>query len=127
MPHHGELTPLTFPECGGTLWRLEDYGSERFRCRVGHAFSADGLLLGKNAAVESALWAAIVALDERAEVSRRIAVRLERAGRTERLTHYRSDIAATKAQADTLRGRVGERVEGAAMTYEEAGDAEPAS
>jgi two-component system chemotaxis response regulator CheB len=68
-----ELTPLTCPECGGTLWHRHDYGAERYRCRVGHTFSADGLMLGKQAALESALWAAIVALDERAEVSRRIA------------------------------------------------------
>lgn len=125
-PHRGELTPLTCPECGGTLWRHEDYGSERFRCRVGHAYSADGLLLGKNAAVETALSAAIVALDERAEVSRRIAARLERAGQTKRLVQYRSDMVASKAQADTLRGLVGELTAGAAVSSEEASDAEPA-
>lgn len=60
-PHRSELTALTCPDCGGTLWWHEDYGSERFRCRVGHSYSAEGLLAGKNAAVEAALWAAIVA------------------------------------------------------------------
>jgi two-component system, chemotaxis family, protein-glutamate methylesterase/glutaminase len=125
--HPRELTPLTCPECGGTLWRHEDYGSELFRCRVGHAFSASSLLLGKNAAVEAALWAAIVALDERAEVSRRIAERLESSGRSERLEHYRRDRAASMAQAHTLRGLVGELVEDTAMTYVEASDADAAS
>ncbi|MGN6791079.1 MAG: chemotaxis protein CheB [Streptosporangiaceae bacterium] len=59
-----DITPLTCPECGGTLWQRSDYGAARFRCRVGHTFSADGLMVGKQAALESALWAAIVALDE---------------------------------------------------------------
>src|SRR5262249_10889206 len=61
-----DLTPLTCPECGGTLWHHDDYGIQRFRCRVGHTFSAHTLMVGKQDAIESALWAAIVALDERA-------------------------------------------------------------
>jgi len=126
-PRASELMPLTCPECGGTLWRHEDYGSETFRCRVGHAFSADGLLRGKNTAVEAALWAAIVALDERAEVSRRIAARLESSGQTDRMAHYRSDMVASKAQAEILRGLAGDLVEGNGMSYDKASHAEPAS
>jgi two-component system chemotaxis response regulator CheB len=53
----------------------------RYRCRVGHAFSAEGLLLGKREALESALWAAVVALRERSDLSRRIMKRLEATGR----------------------------------------------
>jgi two-component system, chemotaxis family, protein-glutamate methylesterase/glutaminase len=51
-----ELTPLTCPECGGTLWLHDEYGARRFRCRVGHAFSIDGMLAGKQTVIERALW-----------------------------------------------------------------------
>jgi two-component system, chemotaxis family, protein-glutamate methylesterase/glutaminase len=57
---NGRLTPLTCPECGGTLWHHDKYGAQRYRCRVGHTFSADNRILGKQAATESALWPAIV-------------------------------------------------------------------
>lgn len=55
----GHLASLTCPDCGGTLWHLDDYGTQRYRCRVGHAFSADNLMVGKQAAIEAALWAAV--------------------------------------------------------------------
>lgn len=80
-----ELTPFTCFECGGSLWLRDDHGAQRLRCRVGHTFSVDGLQVDKQAALERALWAAVVALDERADLSRRITKRLERSGRASAL------------------------------------------
>ena len=60
-----DLTPFTCPDCGGSLWLHNEYGVRRYRCRVGHTFSAEGLLLGKREALEAALWAAVVALRPR--------------------------------------------------------------
>jgi two-component system chemotaxis response regulator CheB len=100
----GTLTPLTCPECGGTLWLQDDYGSQRFHCRVGHKFSAEGLLAGKHQALEAALWAAVVALDERVDLSRRIARRLEGSGRPSQIRRYEQDITAAQQQAAFLRG-----------------------
>jgi len=50
-----DLTPFTCPDCGGSLWSHDEHGVRRFRCRVGHSFSTDGLLLGKREALEAAL------------------------------------------------------------------------
>jgi two-component system, chemotaxis family, protein-glutamate methylesterase/glutaminase len=108
----GDLTPLTCPECGGTLWHHDDYGTQRYRCRVGHTFSADSLLLGKQAAVEAALWAAIVALDERADLVRHVVKRLQSNGRTSQVARYRQDIEAAEHRAETLRGLVRDLVRG---------------
>jgi two-component system chemotaxis response regulator CheB len=104
--HPGRLTPLTCPECGGTLWHHDDYGTQSYRCRVGHTFSADNLMLGKQTAIETALWAAIVALDERAELARRVVKRLQGHGRTLQLARYRRDIADAEQRAQVLRGLV---------------------
>jgi two-component system, chemotaxis family, protein-glutamate methylesterase/glutaminase len=40
-------TPSVFgcPDCGGAPWELQDDQWLRFRCRVGHAYSAEGLLI----------------------------------------------------------------------------------
>ena len=97
------------PDCGGTLF-LEGEHPLRFRCRVGHAFSSEGLTLGKQDAVESAVWAAAVALEERADVARRLLRRLD-PGRSERLRRrYEAEIEQAERGAATLRKMAGELI-----------------
>jgi two-component system chemotaxis response regulator CheB len=112
-------TPLTCPECGGTLFDHDVFGAERLRCRVGHAFSLDGLALGKQEAVEKALWAAVVALDEQADLSRRIIGRLSASGRTSQLARYREDIAVIEQRASVLLGLIHELVGRASISDED--------
>jgi two-component system chemotaxis response regulator CheB len=71
---------FTCPDCGGTLFHHEGANPLHFRCRVGHAYSPESLLLGKEAALEAALWAAVVALEERGDLTRRISRRMSGTG-----------------------------------------------
>lgn len=121
------LTPLKCPDCGGTLWRCDDYGAERFRCRVGHIYSAEGLLVGEQAVLETALRAAIVALEERADVSSRIARRLDETGREHHFARYRDDAAEAAKRAGFLRQLMGELVRGASVSHDEGADAQATS
>jgi two-component system, chemotaxis family, protein-glutamate methylesterase/glutaminase len=61
------------PACGGSLYALPSGPVPRFRCRVGHAWSPDSLLDEQSAALESGLWAALRALEERRALSRSLA------------------------------------------------------
>jgi two-component system chemotaxis response regulator CheB len=44
-----------------------------FRCRVGHAWTAEALLQARDDEVENALWIALRSLQEKARMSRRLA------------------------------------------------------
>ena len=70
----GSPTGLTCPECHGGIFELglESGGTPRYRCRVGHAFSAETLFAEQKASLEVALWTAVRALEESAELARRM-------------------------------------------------------
>jgi two-component system, chemotaxis family, protein-glutamate methylesterase/glutaminase len=97
--------PSTFgcPECGGVLWEMDGEKMLRFRCRVGHAYTAKSLSMDQAEAVEGALWAAMRALEEGASLARRMA---ENAAHTQhpRLEKNYRECAETKMQqAEVLR------------------------
>jgi two-component system chemotaxis response regulator CheB len=71
----GPPTGLTCPECQGPLWEVDEGELVRYRCRVGHAYSEDSLIIEQGTAVEAALWSALEALEERAEFLNRVAAR----------------------------------------------------
>lgn len=81
-PRMGQLTSITCPECGGSLWEHDEQGLPRFKCHVGHAYSPDSLEVSQAQALEGALWAALRSLQERADLFRRLA---RRTGDDERL------------------------------------------
>ncbi|HEV7223278.1 MAG TPA: chemotaxis protein CheB [Pirellulales bacterium] len=99
----GALTPMTCPECGGTLWEHEERRQISFRCHVGHAFNGESLLEYHSQKVESALWTALRVLEEHAELQRRMAVRAEsqQLAAAARQFHRRADDS--KRQAAVLR------------------------
>lgn len=88
------------PECHGTLFEIEEGAVMRYRCRVGHGYSVETLLAHQGDAVESALWNALMALKERAALSRKMAERLRERGGT-------TSAARFDEQADEVDERAG--------------------
>jgi two-component system chemotaxis response regulator CheB len=76
-----QLSIYSCPECGGALWQFDETGAPRFRCHVGHSYSAEMLLIDKSEALETALWSAVRTLVERATLTRQLAERLRQSGK----------------------------------------------
>jgi two-component system, chemotaxis family, protein-glutamate methylesterase/glutaminase len=71
----GKVSKLTCPDCHGALWEIYDNELLRYRCHVGHAFSAEALSDGQSQMLEVALWSAVRALEEQMILAQRIVER----------------------------------------------------
>jgi two-component system, chemotaxis family, protein-glutamate methylesterase/glutaminase len=71
----GTPSRFTCPECSGALWEISDGDLLRFRCHVGHAFTADIALNAEDSESENLLWKLLRSHQERAALARRIADR----------------------------------------------------
>jgi two-component system chemotaxis response regulator CheB len=84
------------PDCGGVLWEVDDGEFVRFRCRVGHGFTPDGLLSAQSDELERALWESLKALEERSSLlhrlSRRMAERMGREGSADSFDRAASEM-----------------------------------
>ncbi|MGC4120348.1 MAG: chemotaxis protein CheB [Myxococcales bacterium] len=95
----GTPAELSCPICQGVLTEARPGHFEHFRCHVGHAFSLESLVREQSDEAESALWAAVRALEESAALSVRLSGR-----ETGELGHRFADKAQThRRQADLIR------------------------
>jgi len=96
----GDMSGFTCPDCNGTLVEMEP---TRFRCRVGHAWTADALLDAQTSAWERALWAAVRTLDEKVSLGRRMATFARERGSDRLSQRYERDVEEAESAAGVLR------------------------
>jgi two-component system chemotaxis response regulator CheB len=90
----GIPSTMSCPECHGVLWEVKDQELVKFRCRVGHAYSGEALLVHQAEQLEAALWAGLRALEEHTALARRLAARANSRG------HAHSAAAFTEQAMD---------------------------
>ncbi|MBV8437332.1 MAG: chemotaxis protein CheB [Silvibacterium sp.] len=101
--HPGTPSAFGCPDCGGVLWEINESGFLRYRCRVGHAYTARNLGAEQRYAVETALWSALRALEESASMFRRMAERASGAGHKGMAEKFEERVSNTSANARVLR------------------------
>jgi two-component system, chemotaxis family, protein-glutamate methylesterase/glutaminase len=102
--HPGRPSGFSCPDCNGVLWQIRDGGGlERFRCRVGHAWSPESLLTQQSEALEAALWVALRSLEERAALARRLAESASNRGHAITATRFEEQAAEAQQAARLVR------------------------
>jgi two-component system chemotaxis response regulator CheB len=99
----GPPSPYTCPECGGALWELEDGKILRFRCHVGHGYTADALAVDQGENLEHTLWSALRALEEQAALWRRMAQHADHVGRATTAREFENSAKDAEKRAGSLR------------------------
>lgn len=99
----GKISRLTCPDCHGALWEINDDEMLRFRCHVGHAYSAESLNDGQSQMLEAALWSAVRALEERMMLSQRIVERARKANHTRAVKVFEQRAQEAEAHSSAIR------------------------
>ncbi len=94
---------LTCPACGGVLSKVKDARPMRFRCQVGHGFTADALAKEQEGRVDEALRVALRIIEERAELVQRMASDGRRSGRAAVAEMYEARAVEYREHADMIR------------------------
>lgn len=97
---------LSCPSCGGVLSTLKLGKPLRFRCQVGHAFTADVLAKQQEGRVDEAMRVALRIIEERAELVGRMAAEGRQSGRPALAEMYDLRAAEYREYADLIRKAV---------------------
>jgi two-component system chemotaxis response regulator CheB len=98
----GTPSGYSCPDCHGSLFEIDEGDVKRFRCRVGHAYTVETLLAHQGDAVESALWTAMMALKERAALSRKMAERLRERGGERSAERFQQQASEADVRAGVI-------------------------
>lgn len=99
----GKISTLTCPDCHGALWEISDKELLRYRCHVGHAFSAEALSDGQSQMLEAALWSAVRALEEQLLLARRIVERARKANHTRAASLFERRAREAETSSSAIR------------------------
>jgi two-component system chemotaxis response regulator CheB len=72
MDEFGRRSVLACPDCGGVMWELDEGELSRFRCHVGHTYTAELMSLALDENLRRALASALRALEERTALARKL-------------------------------------------------------
>jgi two-component system, chemotaxis family, protein-glutamate methylesterase/glutaminase len=94
---------LTCPGCGGALWEVEENGVPVLRCHIGHVYGIESFSSEQSLALETALWAAVRALEEKQSLLERLSEQSLAAGRDRSAADFRARADEIQARAETVR------------------------
>jgi two-component system chemotaxis response regulator CheB len=122
----GTLSPFTCPECHGALWEIPDDSMLRYRCHVGHAFTAESIFSALGSEVDNMMEVLLRSHQQRAALAHRMAERERGRNRMSLAAHLEKRAQECEEDAELMRRLVqyqrehsrvaAEETEGGALT-----------
>jgi two-component system chemotaxis response regulator CheB len=106
----GTQSVVSCPDCRGVLWEIQEGDLLRFRCRTGHAFSPETLFEAEDDNIETALWEALRALEERVALRKRLVAQARERGLRTLASDFQKRVSELEKAVDGLRGLLMQKV-----------------
>jgi two-component system chemotaxis response regulator CheB len=103
MDRIGRRSVLAFPDCHGVMWEIDEGDLVRFRCHVGHAYTAELMSVALDEQLGRALASALRALDERIALAQKLARQEKTSGRTHVADAWAGKAAEFEREASVIR------------------------
>jgi len=80
MDRIGHRSGFACPDCHGAMWEIDEGDLIRYRCHVGHTYTAEMMSMALDENLRRALGSALRALEERRSLARKLQAQAEQDG-----------------------------------------------
>lgn len=103
MDRIGRRSVLACPDCHSLMWEIDEGELVRYRCHVGHAYTAESMKHAIDENLSKALGSALRALDERVAIGEKLRDKAIESRRTRSVAWWQQRIDETRCEAEIIR------------------------
>jgi two-component system chemotaxis response regulator CheB len=101
---NGQISVLTCPDCGGTLWQVDGAGLVEFRCHTGHIYTSDAVAVGQAEGLEKRLSETVRLLREQQVLARQLETQARSRGQEARAQKFEQRAATSERHQALIEG-----------------------
>lgn len=102
----GRRSVLACPDCGGVMWEIDEEELLRYRCHVGHTYTAEVMSVALDENLRRALASALRALEERVSLARKLYRQAVDAGHRLMAQTWADKAREFEREMDVIRGSI---------------------
>jgi two-component system chemotaxis response regulator CheB len=103
MDRIGHRSVLACPDCHGVMWEINEGELTRYRCHVGHTYTADMMAVALDENVRRALGSGLRALEERVALAQKLEEQAKQSGHRLSSATWSSKAREAEKELDVLR------------------------
>jgi two-component system, chemotaxis family, protein-glutamate methylesterase/glutaminase len=102
----GRRSVLACPDCHGVMWEIDEGNLVRYRCHIGHAYTAEMMSIALDENLTRAMGSALRALDERIALAERMRRQASERGRMRLADVWAQRAAEFEQEANVIRASI---------------------
>jgi two-component system chemotaxis response regulator CheB len=103
MDQVGRRSVFACPDCNGVMWEIDEGNLVRYRCHIGHAYTAERMNVGLDESLRRALATALRTLEDRVALAQRLQRQAEHQQQRLMAANWAKRAAETEKELTTIR------------------------